>query len=59
MNDAPLVDVWVYLADIRDWEVVRPILVEAMGEDMPEPTVVGSRLMGRMGVEIQIVAGGR
>jgi enamine deaminase RidA (YjgF/YER057c/UK114 family) len=51
-------NVWVYLADIRDWDVVRGIMIETMGEDMPVPTVVGTRLMGRSGVEIQMVAGG-
>ena len=50
--------VWVYLADIRDWDVVRGILNEILGDDMPAPTVVGTRLMGQSGVEIQMVAGG-
>jgi enamine deaminase RidA (YjgF/YER057c/UK114 family) len=50
-------NVWVYLADIRDWDAVRAVLAEAMGDDAPEPTVVGTRLMGRSGVEIQMVAG--
>jgi 2-iminobutanoate/2-iminopropanoate deaminase len=51
-------NVWVYLADIRDWDVVRAELEEKMGAEMPVPTVVGTRLMGRSGVEIQMVAGG-
>jgi 2-iminobutanoate/2-iminopropanoate deaminase len=51
-------NVWVYLADIRDWEVVQAIMIDTMGDDMPAPTVVGTRLMGRSGVEIQMVAGG-
>lgn len=51
-------NVWVYLADIRDWDAVRGIMMETMGPDMPVPTVVGTRLMGRSGVEIQVVAGG-
>ena len=55
---ADVENVWVYLADIRDWDVVQAILKDAMGEDMPVPTVVGTRLMGRSGVEIQMVAGG-
>ena len=46
---------WVYLADVRDWEAVRAVLDEVLGADAPEPTVVGSRLMGRSIVEIQIV----
>jgi len=51
-------NIWVYLADIRDWDVVQGILIETLGDDMPAPTVVGTRLMGRSGVEIQMVAGG-
>ena len=48
-------NVWVYLADVRDWAAVRAVLDEALGADGPEPTVVGSRLMGRSVVEIQVV----
>jgi 2-iminobutanoate/2-iminopropanoate deaminase len=55
---ADVESVWVYLADIRDWDTVHGILKETMGEGMPLPTVVGSRLMGKAGVEIQVVAGG-
>jgi 2-iminobutanoate/2-iminopropanoate deaminase len=47
--------VWVYLADIRDWDAVRAVLAERLGDGAPEPTVVGTRLMGRGLVEIQIV----
>ena len=50
-------DIWVYLADVRDRDVVRTILNETMGDDMPIPTIVGARLMGRSGVEIQMVVG--
>jgi enamine deaminase RidA (YjgF/YER057c/UK114 family) len=50
--------VWVYLADARDWEAVKAVLDEIMGGNMPVPTVVGTRLMGRSGVEIQMIAGG-
>ena len=50
-------DIWVYLADVRDRDVVRTILNETMGDDMPTPTIVGARLMGRSGVEIQMVVG--
>ena len=50
-------NVWVYLADVRDWDAVRAALDYALGDDAPEPTVVGTRLMGRSGVEIQMVAG--
>ena len=51
-------NVWVYLADIRDWDVVQALLKETLGDEMPVPTVVGTRLMGRSAVEIQMVAGG-
>ncbi len=47
-------NVWVYLADVRDWNAVREVMVESMGEDMPEPTVIGTRLVGRGRVEIQV-----
>ena len=49
-------DVWVYLADIRDWDAVGAVLGETLGADGPEPRGVGSRLMGRAIVEIQVVA---
>lgn len=52
---ADVESVWVYLADIRDWDAVRGVLRETLGDDGPEPTVVGSRLMGRSVVEIQMV----
>ncbi len=48
-------NIWVYLADIRDWEAVQGALTEVMGNTMPTPTVVGTRTMGQARVEIQIV----
>jgi len=48
-------DMWVYLGDVRDWDAVRSVLDETFGADGPRPTVVGSRLMGRSTVEIQVV----
>ena len=48
-------NVWVYLADVRDWDAVRAVLDETLGDGAPEATVVGTRLMGRARVEIQIV----
>ena len=51
-----LEDVWVYLADTRDWDAVRTVLVETFGPDFPDPTVVGTRTMGRAIVEIQVTA---
>ncbi len=50
-------DIWVYLADVRDRDVVQTILNETIGDDMPTPTIVGARLIGRSGVEIQMVIG--
>lgn len=48
-------DVWVYLADVRDWDAVKAVLDETLGEAAREPTVVGTRLMGRSLVEIQVI----
>lgn len=48
-------NVWVFLADVRDWDAVRAVLDETLGDDAPEPTVVGNRLVGRSVVEIQVV----
>ncbi len=48
-------NVWVYLADVRDWDAVRAVLDETLGDGAPEATVVGTRLVGRGRVEIQIV----
>ena len=44
----------MYLGDIRDWDAVRAVLDESLGADAPEPTVVGTRTMGRAIVEIQV-----
>ena len=48
-------NVWVYLADVRDWDVVGAVLDETLGDGAPEATVIGARLMGRARVEIEIV----
>jgi 2-iminobutanoate/2-iminopropanoate deaminase len=48
-------NVWVYLADVRDWDAVRAVLDATLGDGAPEATVVGARLMGRSRVEIQII----
>jgi 2-iminobutanoate/2-iminopropanoate deaminase len=53
---ADIENVWVYLADVRDWETVRAVMQATMGDGAPEPTVVGSRLMGQSRVEIQMIA---
>ncbi len=52
---ADVENVWVYLADIRDWDAVRAVLAETLGDGAPEATVVGTRLVGRSRVEIQII----
>ena len=51
-----LEDIWVYLGDIRDWTAVQDVLSDVLGPDAPEPTVVGTRTMGRAVVEIQVTA---
>ena len=49
-------NVWVYLTDVRDAEAVLEVLGEVMPEGAPEPTVAGLPLVGRLGVEIQMMA---
>ena len=51
-----VVDVWVYLTDVRDAETVLEVLREVMPAGAPEPTVAGLPLVGRLGVEIQMTA---
>ena len=53
---ADIENVWVYLADIRDQDAVQAVLDEVLGSDAPTPTIVGTRLVGRAGVEIQVEA---
>jgi len=47
--------VWVFLTDLDDWSAVRAELDATLGDGAPEPTVIGTRLMGPSRVEIQIV----
>lgn len=49
-------NVWVYLTDVRDAEAVLEVLGEVMPDGAPEPTVAGLPLVGRLGVEIQMMA---
>ena len=49
-------NVWVYLTDVRDAEAVLEVLGEVMPAGAPEPTVAGLPLVGRLGVEIQMMA---
>lgn len=49
-------NVWVYLTDVRDAEAVLDVLGEVMPEGAPKPTVAGLPLVGRLGVEIQMMA---
>ncbi len=53
---ADVANVWVCLTDVRDAEVVLEVLGEVMPEGAPEPTVAGLPLVGRLGVEIQMMA---
>ena len=55
MDFGDLENMWVYLAEIRDWDQVQAVVRETVGEGVPEPTVVGTRLVGRSLVEIQVV----
>jgi predicted TIM-barrel fold metal-dependent hydrolase/enamine deaminase RidA (YjgF/YER057c/UK114 family) len=50
-------NMWVYLTDIRDAGDVLETLNEILGPNIPRPTIIGSPLMGRAKVEIQVVAG--
>ena len=50
-----VVDVWVYLTDVRDAGTVLDVLAEVVPEGTPT-TVAGLPLVGRLGVEIQMTA---
>ena len=54
-----VVDVWVYLTDVRDAGTVLEVLGEVMAGELPPVTVAGLPLVGRLGVEIQMTAVGR
>ncbi len=56
MDFSDVANVWVYLTDVRDAEAVLEVLGEVMPEGAPEPTVAGLPLVGRLGVEIQMMA---
>ena len=56
MDFSDVANVWVYLTDVRDAEAVLEVLGEMMPEGAPEPTVAGLPLVGRLGVEIQMMA---
>lgn len=56
LDFSDVANVWVYLTDVRDAEAVLEILGEVMPEGAPEPTVAGLPLVGRLGVEIQMMA---
>lgn len=56
MDFSHLVDVWVYVTDLRQWEAVKRVLDEVLPAGGPQPTVVGTPLMGaNFLVEIQMV----
>lgn len=57
LDFAHLVDVWVYVTDIRQWDAVKRVLDEVLPAGAPQPTVVGTPLMGaNFLVEIQMAA---
>lgn len=57
MDFSNLVDLWVYVADMRQWEAVKRVLDEVLPPGAPQPTVIGTPLMGaNFLVEIQMVA---
>ena len=56
MDFSDVANVWVYLTDVRDAGVVLEVLDEVMPEGAPRPTVAGLPLVGRLGVEIQMMA---
>ena len=51
-----VVDVWVYLTDVRQAGTVLEVLAEVMPDGAPQPTVAGLPLVGTLGVEIQMTA---
>ena len=56
LDFSDVANVWVYLTDVRDADVVLEVLAEVMPEGAPQPTVAGLPLVGRLGVEIQMMA---
>lgn len=57
MDFSHLVDVWVYVTDMRQWDAVKRVLDEVLPAGGPQPTIVGTPLMGaNFLVEIQMVA---
>jgi enamine deaminase RidA (YjgF/YER057c/UK114 family) len=57
MDFSHVVDTWVYVTDLRQWEAVRRVLDEVLPAGGPGPTVVGTPLMGpSFAVEVQMVA---
>ena len=51
-----VIDVWVYLTDVRQAGTVLEVLAEVMPDGAPAPTVAGLPLVGTLGVEIQMTA---
>ena len=57
MDFSHLLDVWVYVTDVRQWQAVKRVLDEVLPAGAPQPTVVGTPLMGtNLLVEIQMTA---
>ena len=57
MDFSHLVDLWIYVTDMRQWDAVKRVLDEVLPAGGPQPTVVGTPLMGaNFLVEIQMIA---
>jgi 2-iminobutanoate/2-iminopropanoate deaminase len=57
MDFTNVVDTWVYVTDIRQWDAIRQVLDQVLPAARPDPTVIGTPLMGSgFLVEIQMVA---
>ncbi|HWP36544.1 MAG TPA: RidA family protein [Gemmatimonadales bacterium] len=57
MDFANVVDTWVYVTDIRQWDAIKQVLDQVLPAGSPEPTVIGTPLMGsNFLVEIQMIA---
>ena len=57
MDFSNVVNTWIYVTDIRQWNQVKAVLDEVLPPNAAMGTVVGLPLMGpTLGVEIQMTA---
>ncbi len=57
LSFADVVDTWVYVTDIRQWETVRDVIAEVLPANLLHGTVIGTPLMGSgLLVEVQMTA---